>query len=382
MLVAVPSAEDLISATLRGEHAPWTLRGPEQAEQFFGTARMHGVMALLHSRLRAGEWPAEVMQQLRSAAIQQAMWELRHQQLVSQALAALAANSIQPILIKGTALAYSLYPDAALRSRGDTDLVIDEAHKQCTHVLLQSLGFRRHSAVSGETVSYQATYTYSTPEGNKHSLDLHWKTSNSEVLAKLFTYDELKHSARPLSRLSPHGLEACPVHALLIACVHRSTHKQQPYTVQSVAHHNANRVIWLYDIHLLAGRLDPQEWGRFTQLAQDKGLRAVCLDGMRQAQEHFHTAYPPDVIESLARPGPTELPAVYLESNALRQQWMDFVALGNASRRVRYLLETLFPAADYMHGKFPGSPRWVLPWLYLRRTAGGAAQRLARVLRT
>ena len=40
----------------------------------------------------------------------------------------LAAAGVEPVLIKGTALAYSLYPDAGLRTRADTDLIIPAVH--------------------------------------------------------------------------------------------------------------------------------------------------------------------------------------------------------------------------------------------------------------
>ena len=40
------------------------------------------------------------------------MWEMRHHDLLKQVLAKLAKMGVRPLLFKGTALAYSLYPES------------------------------------------------------------------------------------------------------------------------------------------------------------------------------------------------------------------------------------------------------------------------------
>ena len=370
--VSMPSPDDLICSALRNEHPSWPCEpGDDDA---IGALRrragLHGVEALLHSHLNSTAWPASLRQALRSVAVQQAMWELRHQQLLAQTLASLHSVGIEPVLIKGTALAYSLYSNPVLRTRGDTDLIIQASDKQRAHNALLAMGYERHLGVSGEFVSYQASYT-KVADGGSHTLDLHWKINNSELLSKLFTYDELRASAEPLPRLSSHAWGASRVHALLLACMHRSTHKQNPYYVDGVAVYEGNRLIWLYDIHLLAQCLTEQEWQRFCDLAQRKQLRAVCLDGMRQASTCFDTHYPDPVLAALTYPASPEAPARYLNGNKLQQQWMDFRALGGGLRQLRLLRELFFPASAYMRAKYPQSRSSWLPWLYLRRAAGG-----------
>jgi hypothetical protein len=108
-------------------------------------------------------------------------------------------------------------------------------------------------------------------------------------LSRLFSYEELRQAALPLPGLSPHTLGAGKVHALLIACMHRAGHKQAPYFVDGVAHYSGDRLIWLYDIHLLAQALSPAQWNEFLRLARQKGLRAVCLEGIEQTRSRFAT---------------------------------------------------------------------------------------------
>jgi hypothetical protein len=317
------------------------------------------------------------LQALHRQAIASAMWELRHQQVMAEMLAALAAIGVQPVLFKGTALAYSLYPGPALRTRGDTDLVIPPHERPRVLEALASLGFARVLEM-GELASNQACMTRVVPGGGEHTLDLHWKISNSEVLSRLFGYDELLRAAAPLPALSPEALAAGPVHALLIACMHRARHKQAPYVVNGVAYYSGDRLIWLYDIHLLAASFAAAQWDEFLGLATQKGLRAVCLEGINQARLRFATPIPPEVLDAMAKPCELEPAAAYLNARHLRRRWLDLRAIEGLGNKIGFLREVAFPPADYMRARFPhAKPDW-LPWLYMLRVMGGLRRRMDR----
>jgi hypothetical protein len=379
-LLTVLPPDDLICAALCGDRPAWSAQDDDPARigALLDRIDFHGAHALLHALLPSGSWPPGIASSLRLRAVRQAMWELRHQQILAETLAALHAQGIEPVLFKGTALAYSLYADPALRSRGDTDLIIPFGTLIQVREILTSLGYELAPGTGGQFTSYQASYVKRAADGTFHALDLHWKINNSELLSRLFTYEELRADAVPLPALSPHALGTSRVHGLLLACMHRSTHKQNPYSVNSQAHYDANRIIWLYDIHMLAKEFDQADWKRFSVLATQKGLRAVCLDGIQQAQARLRTGYPESVRDALTAPGPPEPAMRYLASSKLRQEWMDFCALENRARQIQMLGELLFPSATYMRGKYADRPHAWLPWLYLHRAAGGLVKRLPR----
>jgi hypothetical protein len=364
--------EELICSVLRGEAPGWplTIADPAALDAFHALAGLHGAQALLHSHLLSSDWPIAILQRLRHEALQLAMWEMRHQQLLTETLGELAAAGIRPVLIKGTALAYSLYPNPVLRTRADTDLLIAVTDRSRIQQALEHLGYARSSGVSGEFVNYQANYSREI-DGAVHSLDVHWKINNSEVLAKLFTYEELLAQAEPLSALCPEAMGPSRVHALLLACMHRGTHRQNPYYVDHEAHHEPDRLIWLYDIHLLGEGLSAFEWDEFTRLARQKSLCAICLDGIQRARSCFHTRCPEAVMAALAGTVQHEAPTRYLNGSKLTQQCMDFWALDNWRTRMQFARELFFPSRDYMRGKYPQYPVAPLPWLYLRRACSG-----------
>ncbi len=382
--VSSQAVDELMCAVLRGEDLRWPQGSSTRfAVAFLERSEYHGVQALLNERLSGRrDWPAIVLDALHRQALAHTMWELRHQHVLTEIVAELARNSIQPVFFKGTGLAYSHYDNPALRARGDTDVIIRPQDRAQVDDALTSLGFKRSIGVSGEFISYQAGYSRDCGGGGQHDIDVHWKIANSELLSQLFSYEELRSKVVSLPHLCTEAVAAGPVHALLIACMHRAVHKQSPYYVDYVAHYSGDRRIWLYDIHLLAGSLTCAQRQELLSLARHKGLSSVCLEGLERARTCFETSIPESVSAGLAEAGGRENISVYLDASALRRQWMDFRAIARISNRWRFIRELVFPPAAYMCSKYPvARPSW-LPWLYARRAVGGIIKRLSRSQQT
>ncbi len=82
------------------------------------------------------------------------------------------------------------------------------------------------------------------------------------------------------------------MHALLLACMHRGTHRHNPYYVSGEPHTGGDRLIWLYDLHLLAESFGEHDWQSFIARADAKGLRGICADGLATAHQCFATNVP------------------------------------------------------------------------------------------
>jgi hypothetical protein len=308
-------------------------------------------------------------------SVGQAMWELRHQQVLNGALGALINHQIEPVIIKGTALAYWLYPNPLQRSRGDTDLLVPERAKRTAFDALEAAGFHRTLAVDGDLVTYQASFTQTFSDGTAHALDLHWKINNAEVLSRLFTYDELRKDAIRLPALGPHALGTSAIHSLLIACMHRATHRVNPYYVDDEAHHDPDRLIWLADIHRLAEAMNPAAWQALGMAARQKGLSRLVAEGLERSSAHWGTQVPKLTMRSLGSASAEELPSRYLSASAFEQWRMDWAAMPDWNSRWRWLAQTLFPPPAYMRARYAGvRPQW-MSWLYCRRAVLGLLKR-------
>jgi hypothetical protein len=148
-----------------------------------------------------------------------------------------------------------------------------------------------------------------------------------------------------LSQRYPDALCAGAVDAPLLACMHRATDKRNPYHVDSLACYGGDRLIWLYDIELLARSLTSEQWKSLVRAAteKDSARRRTTRDALQRAEHYFHVRCPKEVRNALSKTG--EPMATYLDAGAIRQPWIDFLAIGGTAERLRFGRELFFPPA-------------------------------------
>jgi hypothetical protein len=360
---------DLLCAVLRGEPVAWPAGAVDDAGAFFEAARDHGVHLLVARRLcETGalvDWPEAVRARFTRALRDETVLEQVMREELRGVIAALSAGGVETLLFKGAALAFTHYPTPVLRPRLDADLLVSPRQLGPAATILERLGYIRAAAVTGSLVSYQVPYVRRDRLGVEHTLDVHWKPANPQVFAETLAVDELAGRAVPVPALGEAARAVGPVDGLALACIHR------------VAHHRDDaRLIWLYDIHLLAGGLTPGDAEAFLVLAGEKRIRAVAARGCALAAGRFGTPFP--VARFVARleggPDPNEPSAQYLRAGIRKVDVLvsDLKALDRWSDRLRLLREHVFPPPAYMQQAYGVSNRAWLPWLYARRFVGGA----------
>ena len=372
--------ESSLCALLRGESPSWPAsEDPGFRARLRDCIAYHGVGPLLtRELLNTGQHEHHVIGSLcraRELKDDVAMELARKYELV-RVLESLAQSGIAPLLLKGAAMAYSLYPSPALRPRADTDLLIRAADRVATAGVLAELGYEKPNATSGELLTYQCGYVMRDRFGIEHVLDVHWRVSNTQMFSRSLDYDELTSRAVPVSALGDHARGLGPADALLLACMHRVHHLHSPFHVEGVEPAGGDRLIWLNDIHLLSNSMSLRELVEFARLADERGMRAVCRDGLLKARRCFDTRIPEEVLLLLARAGSTERSEAHLRAGSLRHLLTELRSLPRWQDRVTLLGEHLFPPTAYMLEKYaPGNRAW-LPLLYLRRGIHGALRRI------
>ena len=376
------SYQETICAALRGESIPWAYANePAVYREFTQCADYHGATALLYYALKQSgslsSWPVKLVQRLRGHAMNEAAREAIRSRELTGVLRELAREGVCPLLLKGTPLAYTLYPEPALRQRSDTDMLIRQVDRGALSQVLARLGYLRRKGVEGEFVSSQSTFSRSDPLGISHDLDVHWRTSNVHLFGAALSYDELANHAIPVSPLGSHARTLRPIDALMLASMHRLGHQQSPYYVDGEAHYDSNRLIWLYDICLLSRSLSDAQWENFIQLAREKGLQEVCLDGLRTATKVFGTLAPGHALQRLAVQKYSQVISV-ARFQAPRWRWElgQICALLDWRKRMQLVCEQLFPSVDYIVEKYQTRNRGLLPLLYVRRVLHGILKRL------
>jgi hypothetical protein len=379
----MPDADSLTRAALRGDLLPWPADAADIfAQDFLELADFHGVKPLLHHRLHEAantpDWPARVIDDLKTSAMSYTAWEMVHQREISRVLRVFDDAGITPLVMKGSALAYSHYPAPAVRARCDTDLLVAPDSREVADRLFIEAGFTKGFGVTGEYISYESAYFRSDSFGFDHTFDLHWRVNNAQVLAKLFRYADLLERTAPVPELDERAKGLCPVDALLLACLHRAAHMGHTTRIGNAEYSEGNRLIWLYDIHLLLSAMSSVEQEEFTARALKTGLGRVCLDALETGEKVLGTPLPPEVQAALSRSSPAQPAARYLRSGPVMRTWIDLRSHPCWRDRLGYLKELFFPSEAYMRQKYPEQHTQSLTWLYIARALSGIRKRLNR----
>ena len=341
-------------------------------DQLVLRAEAHGVLPLVAERVTADAGvPSALRTTLGVEARRHAALDAAREVELGRLLSALDARSVRALLMKGAHLAYSHYLRPDLRPRIDTDLLIARKDREVAVAVLAERGYEGTGHVVGTLVMYQACYVKRPHGVPLHVVDLHWKVANPQVFSDLVSYEELKASAVALPALGIGAWGLSDVHALLIACVHRVAH-----------HYDAEMLIWLYDVHLVASRLSRAEWHTFEDLCVGRGVAHVCLRSLERASAAFGTMLPPFVTSASERVvSATEAAtAAFLEPGRrhVEQVVGDLRALPSWGDRARLVRQHVFPPASYMRGSYAPSSGAPLAVLYVRRAVHGAWKWLAR----
>src|SRR5262245_25874400 len=299
---------------------------------------------------------ASLQADLRAAAVVEAARERE----LREVLAALAGVNIRPVLLKGAVLSRTHYRRPELRPRTDTDLLIPNTARDTTTRVLVELGYEPVAETAGPLTTGQFHLHKHDAVGVFHALDVHCRISNVRAFSNVLTYEELAHDASPVPALGPHAWGPSPVHALIIACVHR------------VAHHgNSDSLLWLLDVSLLARSLEPHERDGFAELAEARGILAVCRSTLALADVAFggvDARWLASLAPETAEPTAAFLRGRLRQIDILKQ---DLQASPRVWQRLQIVGEHLFPSSSFMYERYGTQWKLSLPLLYAHRVVTG-----------
>ncbi len=364
---------DLIASILRGDRVSAHALAAVPPDAICHDAQVHAVLPLLADRLANRlDVPFRLSARLEQESVRLAAADLVREAELRRLLAAFDRAGLRPLLIKGAALAHTLYRRPDLRQRVDTDLLIPPAARAEANRVLLEASYEAVAHVSGTWVNHQAPYVKRQDGATIHIVDLHWRIANPQPFATVLSYDEMLRTAVALPHLGAAAVAPSPAHALLLACVHRVAH-----------HRDADLLVWLYDVHLLASAFGDEDWARFLHLMHARAVASVCRETFARAFERFGTSVPEAARTGGQRPAAEAAErstAGYLATHRrpVQNVVFDLRALPTWGARWRLVCEHLFPPERYMRDVYAPTSGAPLPVLYARRALRGARRWLAR----
>ena len=361
------SADRWIAAVLLGQSVTADgLRASDWA-QIGKAAGEHGVVPLLfHCLSQTENWkafPTGFRESLSQPTYQQVAWDMQRQHDLGKILDQFDQAGIRYLIFKGAGLAFTHYDFPYLRVRCDTDILFpDKAVFERAWTLLDSMGFVRMNTLSGEFVGYQHCCYRPLGQGFQQVLDCHTKINDYQFFADALGFDELFDQSVSLPQLAESARTMGKVHALLMACMHR---------VGTLPFGNADRLIWLFDMHLLARSFGDDQWLEFLALAVDRKLCGSCVHSLNAAQAYFPIAIPADVMAQLQQLADKEPFKPGQEMKRWRYYFHVFKSTRGIGNKSRLLKEHFLPSGEYLMAKYKTRNRLVLPFLYVHRVFVG-----------
>ncbi|MDV7141326.1 nucleotidyltransferase family protein [Tropicimonas sp. TH_r6] len=362
----IDTVDHYLAALIRGDAPP--LPAPDILPLLPDRALHHGVSALLLCRPAAlSQLPDDTSRQIRSQALSFTAWEIHDRETLFCALHALANRGIAAVLLKGTALAYSCYGSPAERPRGDSDILVSEADWDAAKDALLDLGYHRDSE-QGSNRILQEEFSIVTGAGTSHCVDLHRNLLPAFALSDIFSTQDLLAEAQPLPALGQHAFRLSFSDALLHACIHRAKHFTTPYFIDGQADFTADRLIWFYDMHLLADRLSDPDWARFETAAIACGGASLCRNGLERCEELLGTTLPTGLLDRLANAPETGTLSEHLErASVARRIWSDLLSVPEGQSRLAYLRQIFLPPGAQLRRAYPERANQSLARLHLHR---------------
>lgn len=257
-----------------------------------GLASLHGVVALVRHNLvtldARSSLPDHAWQAIDQAATQIAFDGMVRLRQTTQVLAALRSAGIDPVLLKGYALASLLYDDPIVRPSTDVDLLVrrSEVDRACT--ALRAAGGRLPSA---ESIAHQLAHSYDLPvmlpaaAGRPGLLELHWDLAPRGLFAlDLDAWrsrsDEFVLEGQAVRRFSAEDM-------LLHLALHMRKHRYVGLR-------------WLCDVAELVRRFGGTlDWGYVIRVAKETGLRVLLYTSLQLADRLLQAPVDDQVLREL-----------------------------------------------------------------------------------
>ncbi len=263
-----------LASLLRDTPVPAPALSPEEWQAFLDLLRPHGVYPLMAYRLRT--WPAEcrppleVMDYLNRVFLYAAARAMRAGRQIQVAVDALEAAGIPSVLLKGPALARTVYPDPALRQSVDIDLLVRPGDVLAAEKVLEGLGYvspKKEFHVSQHEFHHQVF----EPPTQGMTIELHWAL---DFAYDLFCEDWFENAIASRNAIVSEELSFYtlkPSDHLLFLAFH------------DALQHDSLRLDWICDANrLLAEIRTPSEWEALIDQAVANHIR-IPLELLIQA---------------------------------------------------------------------------------------------------
>jgi hypothetical protein len=268
---------------------------------------------------------------------------------------------ISLIMLKGAALAETIYNNIALRPMVDIDILV---HSKDLNNALNQLSSLAYNPVEPEShpgiiTEYENEILLQKSSRIDVALELHWSLLDSPHYQQKLQMDWFWQSAVPVQFTTVPGLVLGTEALLLHLCSHL------------MLHHRGTGLLWQHDIaEVLVQRRIRLNWETLLNKAQEYDLILPLQRILTQVTLQWNIELPPGILGKIngLRPSPRELKVfnwlTAAERPIAQRFWADLATSSSWPRRLNYAWHSLLPSPDYMRRRYNINQPLLLPIYY------------------
>jgi hypothetical protein len=275
----------------------------------------------------------------------------------------LAAQGVDVLLLKGAALAQTVYGGTGLRPMEDLDLLVHQEGVRPALRILAEQGYRRVGLEvrPGADLAYENEVMLRKAGPVDFSVEVHWSLFDlpyyQQVLPMAWfwqTASTVQIGNTPVQVLGPEA-------QILHLCGHM------------VLHHGGERarLLWLHDVaEVLSHYRDQVDWEELLNRAQKCGLVLPVQHVVGQVAHEWGVPMPAEALSRLNAlcPSAAEVRVTAWRTVSRRpvaqRFWTDLASMDGWRQRLHYAWIQLFPAVTYMQSRYRIRHRLLVPLYY------------------
>ena len=324
-----------------------------------------GLAPLLYRQLNSQDWAPEPFQVLlRNANLYNASTNSVLFFELEKLLNELEEDKIPCVLLKGAALAGTIYANIALRPMVDIDLLVHPHDLPKIQQILINDGYQSFKTeLRGEAALQFDNETVLFKTGMRTiPVELHWSLFNSPYYQAKIAMEWFWQTSLPAASNGSPSRILGPEAQLLHLCGHLWLQ------------HSGNELLWMHDmVEWIFHYQDEIDWSELLGRAKDCLLIVPFKQIMPVMREEFGAPIPDDFLDSLEaiEPSTIEIDTIQqikgMDRGAGQRFWDDLRAIPRYGDKFIFAWQKIFPSWEYMRQRYQVSHPALLPLYYIYR---------------
>lgn len=292
---------------------------------FFDLAKSEGVVPLVYKSLSEIDHakamiPKSIWKKMESCYYAVAVSNTLLYRKLADILASFNEAGVEVVVLKGAALAVSVYGNVALRAMMDVDLLVKKENLSSLDSVLKCLGYsaidRSMEGLEARSISYLTTLDYRSSTKNSPSLHIHYHFINSTIPTHAYIHkiniENIWQEAEKIEIAGVKTLVMAPHHLL----IHLAEHSLRVF-------HSLNKLSYLCDINEAVNFYRERlNWDKLISYSFKFNLNRFVYFSFYFTTKFLNTAIPKRVLFAL-RP--------------LKFSWEEKIFVGLVARNRRFV---------------------------------------------